>query len=253
MKSPTEVALELAQELGWRVFPANPNNKRPLIAEWPDKASNKPDEIERLFARWQNAMVAVPTGFTNGITVVDIDVREEKDGFQTIEELGLERLSIYPAVRTPSGGIHLYISTGTDHYQSSAGRLGLGIDIRSQGGYVIGAGSVSSKGAYEWMCDLERVRNNTYPMIHELKALLRRSKPRRYSQASTIARELLRPIDQGARNNELTRRCGFLMKKYPPDTVLEMMLHINKTCFNPPLEEREVHTVFHSIRKREGI
>ena len=136
MKSPTEAALKIAQELGWRVFPANPNNKRPLIRGWPDRASNNPDEIRQLFARWQNAMVAVPIGVTNGITVVDIDVREDKDGFQTIEELGLQRLAIYPAVRTPSGGVHLYISTGKDHYQYSAGRLGSGIDIHADGGYI---------------------------------------------------------------------------------------------------------------------
>ncbi len=253
MKSPTDVALKLAQELGWRVFPANPNNKRPLITGWPDRASNKPDEIKQLFARWQNAMVAVPTGVTNGITVVDIDVREDKDGFQTIEELGLQRLSIYPAVQTPSGGVHIYISTGKDYYQSSAGRLGPGIDIRADSGYIIGAGSVSKKGPYDWICDFEKVRDNTYPMIHELKALLRRTSPRRYSQASAVARELLHPVNQGSRNPELTRRCGFLMKKYPPDTVLDMMHHINKTCFKPPLDEREVYRVFHSIRKREGV
>ena len=43
------------------------------------------------------------------------------------------------------------------------------------------------------------------------------------------------------------------MKKYPPDTVLDMMHHINKTCFKPPLDEREVCRVFHSIRKRRGM
>ena len=32
MKSPTKVAVEFARELGWRVFPANPNNKKPLIS-----------------------------------------------------------------------------------------------------------------------------------------------------------------------------------------------------------------------------
>ena len=180
-------------------------------------------------------------------------MREDKDGFQTLEELGLQRLSIYPAVRTPSGGVHLYISTGKDYYPNSAGALGPGIDIRSQGGYAIGAGSVSVDGSYEWICGFEKVRNNTYPMIHELRALLSRTKPHRYSQASTVAKELLSPVTQGSRNTELARRCGFLLKKYPPEMVLDMKLHINKTCFNPQLDEREVQSVFFSIRKREGV
>ena len=254
MKSPTKVAIELARELGWRVFPANPNNKKPLISGWQDKASNDPDEIKRLFALWPKPMVAIPTGQINGITVVDIDVREDKDGFRTIEQLGLQRLSIYPAVRTPREGVHLYISTGKDHYRNSASDLGPGIDIRSHGGYVIGAGSVSVDGSYEWICDFEKVRNNTYPMIHELRALLSKTKPRRYSRsASPVEKELLSPVTQGSRNTELARRCGFLLKKYPPEMVLDMMLHINKTCFNPQLDEREVQSVFFSIRKREGV
>lgn len=253
MKSPTKVAVELTRELGWRVFPANPNNKKPLISGWQDKASNESDEVERLFARWPGSMIGIPTGSINGLTVVDIDVRDDKDGFRTIEQLGLQRLSIYPAVRTPSGGVHLYISTGKDYYSNSAGALGPGIDIRSQGGYVIGAGSVSVDGSYEWICGFEKVRDNTYPMIHELRALLSKTKPHRYSQASTVAKELLRPVSRGSRNTELARRCGFLMKKYPPETVLDMMLHINKTCFNPQLDEREVQSVFFSIRKREGV
>lgn len=134
------------------------------------------------------------------------------------------------------------------------GALGPGIDIRSQGGYVIGAGSVSVDGSYEWICDFEKVRNNTYPMIHELRVLLSKTKPRRHSRsASPVAKELLSLVNQGSRNTELARRCGFLMKKYPPETVLAMMLHINKTCFNPKLDEREVQSVFFSIRKREGV
>jgi hypothetical protein len=253
MKSPINVAIEMATEFGWRVFPANPSNKHPFISNWQQMASNKPEEIIKLFTPWPSAMIGVPTGAVNGLTVVDIDKRENKDGFKTAEDLGLQRLSIYPAVLTPSGGLHLYISTGDDYYPCSAGRLGLGLDIRSHGGYVIGAGSVSSLGEYQWLCDKQRVINNDYPMIHELKTLLKRTKVRRYSQASTVAKELLRPIEEGSRNVELTRRCGFLMKKYEPEVVLEMVHHINKTCFRPPLDSREVLTVFNSIRKREGV
>jgi hypothetical protein len=253
MKPPIDVAIEMANDFGWRVFPANPNNKKPLIANWQNLASKDPVQIRELFARWPNAMIGLPTGAINGITVVDVDIRDDKDGFVTVEDLGLQRLSIYPAVQTPSGGVHLYIVTGADHYSSSAGRLGLGLDIRSHGGYVIGAGSVSSAGQYQWICDKQRAIKNDYPMIHELRALLKRTKPRLYSQAGSVAKELLRPITEGSRNVELARRCGFLMKKYKPQIVLDMIHHINKTCCTPPLDSREVLSVFNSIRKREGV
>lgn len=253
MKTPIDIAIEMAMDFGWRVFPANPNNKQPLVSNWQNRACKDPSQIRELFARWPNAMIGLPTGAINGLTVIDIDIRDDKNGFVTIDELGLQRLSMYPAVQTPSGGVHSYIFTGDQYYPSSAGRIGLGLDIRSHGGYVIGAGSVSVAGQYEWLCSKQRVLKNDYPMIHELRALLKRHKPRKYSQASAVAQELLRPTHEGSRNVELTRRCGFLMKKYKPETVLDMIHHINKTCFIPPLDAREVISVFNSIRKREGV
>ena len=253
MKPPIELAKQYAHELGWKIFPANPINKRPLISGWQDNASSDLHTIGHFFSKWPNAMIGIPTGKINGITVVDIDIGENKNGFNSIEKLGLQRLSIYPAVRTPSGGLHLYISTRNKYFQSSAGRVAPGIDIRSQGGYAIGAGSISSKGQYEWLCKLDKVKNNQRPMIHELRELLDVKISRQHHYPTTVARELLNPVSEGARNTEITRRCGFLLKKYPPETVFEMMLHINKKCFDPPLPYREVQDVFKSIRKREGV
>ena len=102
MKPPIELAKQYAHELGWKIFPANPVNKHPLISGWQDNASSDLHTIGHFFSKWPNAMIGIPTGKINGITIVDIDIRENKNGFNSIEELGLERLSIYPAVRTPS-------------------------------------------------------------------------------------------------------------------------------------------------------
>ena len=37
MTSSLDKAINLATDFGWRVFPANPENKGPLISGWQDK------------------------------------------------------------------------------------------------------------------------------------------------------------------------------------------------------------------------
>ena len=64
--------------------------------------------------------------------------------------------------------------------------------------------------------------------------------------------DLDKPISEGSRNNELTRRCGYLFRKYSSDKVLEIMRHINQRCCNPPIEDRELYRIVCSIGKREG-
>jgi hypothetical protein len=52
------------------------------------------------------------------------------------------------AVATPSGGCHLYYAAQIGRVRNSAGRLGALIDVRADGGYVIGAGSRIGARAY---------------------------------------------------------------------------------------------------------
>ena len=60
------------------------------------------------------------------------------------------------------------------------------------------------------------------------------------------------PIYEGQRDNELTRRCGSLLKKVNFDEVLVLLNKINQQCCNPPLPERQVFKIFRSISRRES-
>ena len=90
MTNTIKSAIELARKTGWKVFPANPKTKKPVFSGWQQKASADPSTIEQLFAPYSNAVIGLPTGPINGITVVDVDTKNGVDGYKTIDRLGLE-------------------------------------------------------------------------------------------------------------------------------------------------------------------
>ena len=251
MTSNVDKAIKLAEDFGWRVFPANPKNKRPLISGWQDRAASDPEEIKKLFRPFPNAMIGLPTGPINGITVVDLDLKNDVDGFQSIMSLGIP-MPKSAIVSTPTGGLHLYYSTHGDEHPCSAGKIGKGIDIRGSGGYVIAPGSVSSSGQYQWKNDLHKTKYGMLPFTVDLTNAIHGHKPKR-SGAKGLCSRILDPIEEGQRNVELARRCGLLFHKgYTPSEVEGMLIRINNKCCKPPLCDREILSIFRSIAKREG-
>ena len=96
-------AINLANA-GWKVFPAKPD-KVPYIKGWKTNATKDPAVISTWWAKWPNAMPAIPTGPLTGIAVLDVDIKNGKDGDAELRALGynLEQLSSL-RVSTPSGG-----------------------------------------------------------------------------------------------------------------------------------------------------
>lgn len=141
-------ALALAQQ-GFHVFPLAAKN-RPCIKGYPEHATRDPEQIGRWWARWPNALVGVSTsryGGDDALLVVDVDAH--KNGFLSM--LDVEPLPDTFAVNTPRGGAHLFFRVPAPVKQG-VDVLGPGIDVRSKGGYVVGLGSATEKGAYTLAC-----------------------------------------------------------------------------------------------------
>ncbi|MEW2178579.1 bifunctional DNA primase/polymerase [Streptomyces sp. NPDC005406] len=83
---------------------------------------------------------------------LDIDTTGRNDSVAALQQLALQHLFTIPptvTVLTPSGGRHIWLSGPPDvSVPNSAGRLAPGIDIRGAGGYLVGPGSVTARGAY---------------------------------------------------------------------------------------------------------
>jgi hypothetical protein len=147
-----------AAERGWHVFPCVADGKRPALRDnWQEIATTSPAQIRDWWSR-APFNIGISCG-PSRLAVIDLDMPRpdmawEDAGDGTLFPLsGADMLSMlarqhrqrYPAgtyvVDTPSGGCHLYFSAPADRVKNSAGSLGPLIDVRADGGYVIGAGS----------------------------------------------------------------------------------------------------------------
>jgi hypothetical protein len=145
-----------AADAGWHVFPCAPGSKRPALRDnWQDLATTDPGRIRAWWAR-RPYNIGIACG-QSGLVVIDLDVAHDgRDGQRGLDGPvsgvdALQRLcrahgQRYPAgtytVGTPSGGTHLYFTAPPTPVRNSAGRLGPLIDVRADGGYVVGDGSV---------------------------------------------------------------------------------------------------------------
>ncbi|MEV6563220.1 bifunctional DNA primase/polymerase [Streptomyces kronopolitis] len=117
-------------------------------------ASTDPLTIRRMFAAapWSTAYGIACGRPPHHLIGIDLDTKNGADGLTALRFLADELdVPIPPTVtvRTPSGGRHLWF-TGppTPPVPNSAGRLAPGIDIRGTAGYLVGPGSLTTRGRY---------------------------------------------------------------------------------------------------------
>lgn len=141
--SPLDAALAYAWR--WPVFPTKlvprPDGKLdkiPHIKNWPNAASYDPAQIKAWWRQWPAAVISIPTGERTGVIIFDIDVRDDRNGFDTLADLGKSLLPETPISHTPSGGVHIWFAR-TIAIRNSVGTKGLGpgLDIRGDGGQVV--------------------------------------------------------------------------------------------------------------------
>jgi hypothetical protein len=133
---------------GFKVFPITPGKKSPpLLTGWPQRATSDPDTIRQYWAPYPDANIGI---HCEGMIVIDVDVK--KGGDESLQKLEvLYGLPDTLVARTPSGGRHLfYAGSGASN---TVGKVADGIDVRTAGGYVVGAGSSVALGDYTWDAD----------------------------------------------------------------------------------------------------
>lgn len=150
----TETTLAIAHSYadnGWRIIPIPPGKKFPEgIARWQERATTDHDTIT---AWWgtdhADHGIGIATGPGSGIWVLDVD---DYDSYRDLEQRH-EPLPDTLTVITGSGGYHFYYRypDDTEIRNNASTRLGSGLDIRGDGGFVVAPPSIHPNGtAYAW-------------------------------------------------------------------------------------------------------
>ena len=166
-KTPLEAALAYARR-GWPVFPLHhpdPHRgcscinalkckspgKHPRTRKGLKDASTNPAQIRRWWELYPLANVGLAMGRKSGLVALDVDPRAGGDA--SLCEL-IERHGELPATLesvTGGGGSHLFFAHPGVTFKNSSSELAEGLDVKTDGGYVVAAPSLHASGKrYEW-------------------------------------------------------------------------------------------------------
>ncbi|VXC03764.1 hypothetical protein ARTHRO9AX_210080 [Arthrobacter sp. 9AX] len=218
-----QAALAAAQA-GYPVFPVRlwrdeegRLQKTPLV-KWTQESTTDQEHLLRIWPFKSNAY-GIDTGKA-GLALVDLDTHSGQDGPGEWAKL-LPDAPKTLVVNTASGGQHVYFRDPSGEIRNSASVLADGVDVRGNGGFVVGPGSEFEGLTYRTSDGGRLPRVDELPEAPEaLRALLRSRavapKPEKPSsgqplgeagQGVALVRELLAVVnaDGGTRNDQLNK------------------------------------------------
>ena len=172
--------------------------------------------IRSWWEAWPNANIGIATGPDSGLVVLDVDCPEILNGWQS-DTLTAET----------GKGQHFYFALNGTAVKNSVRKLGDGLDLRGDGGYVVAPPSRHASGVtYTWR-DFDREPQPAPTWIVQPN-----------------------PIPEGQRNEMLFRIASAMRGKGKDvDDILRELNFVNSTRCVPPLGDREVRKIAESAER----
>ena len=238
---------------GWHVFPLRPRGKIPLTTHGYKDATNTPAQVKEWWEQFPDANIGIACGASE-LLVLDVDGAA---GEESIAAVPILLDDPEPFVVSTGKGRHMYFRSNGKSYKNAVA-IKPGLDIRTEGGSVVGPGSIHENGN-----QYRVVRDVPIPPIPPwLEALLEsyerdtsiimsRDKSTDLSTAESI--EQGGRIPSGTRNPTLASLAGTMRRRgMSRDEIFAGLLEVNKRRCDPPLAETEVRSIAESIANYAG-
>jgi putative DNA primase/helicase len=229
--------------------------KHPRTRNGLKDAATHRKQIEAWWSKWPDANVGVRTGALSNLVVLDIDLKSK--GQESLDRLEAEHGPLPPTVTalTGGGGRHVLFAHPGVEARNSAGKLGSGVDVRGDGGYIVAPPSRHASGrCYAWQTnqapgDLPLAEVPGW-MLTQLQAPSRQPPGRSTGNLATLLDE--EPIVEGQRNDALTSIAGRLRREgQTKEEIYLALLDVNASRVVPPLPEPEVARIAASVSRYE--
>ena len=164
--SPLAMAAIGYAEKGWKVLPLHtpgPDGtcscmrfgcpdagKHPRTEHGLLDATDNVEQVKTWWVWWPYANIGIATGSTSGIVVIDID--GDRGGLESWRDYQANHGKVETLTSKTGAGLHLYfICPGGVALKSISNGIGVGIDVKAEGGYVVAPPSIHRTGnMYLW-------------------------------------------------------------------------------------------------------
>jgi hypothetical protein len=137
--SDTAEAAQMLAAAGVPVFPCAQGSARPLTAGGPRAASTNADRVAWWWSRYPTTNLAVPTGATSRLDVLEVRADRTRSGIGTLQRAVHAGLLPRPglAISTPTGGLSLLFPRSPQTIQPSWDAPRSGLRFHGDGGHIL--------------------------------------------------------------------------------------------------------------------
>ncbi len=230
--------------------------KHPRTSQGVKDATFDKAAIKNWWKRFPNANIGVACGFESGIICLDIDPRNGgNDALKRLIESHGELPSTFK-VKTGSGGKHFIFEYPQGHsFKNSSGKLGAGLDIKTDNGFIVAAPSLHKSGEFYRM--LSDAKPAAMPdwllqliLNEEEKADACDSGAIRLTEsfkAAVFQKECGGIIPEGTRNEKLFKiACAMRGRNEEPAKITAEIERVNYAKCSPPLPAGELKSLIKS-------
>ena len=241
-------AIEYAGK-GMAVFPLKPRDKKPLTKHGVNDATTDFDTITKWWKKNPNANIGIACGqISGGLLVIDLDERANGvSGFDSLHEWESEHGELPETARTITGKGGSHILYRVDHKENNRVDLLEGVDVRSDGGYIVAPPSIHPNGnRYEWEYDPEEydIRDADETVMELLSIGKRKVDVDKFTSPDKIP--------DGKRNDTIYKvACSLQAKGLGDGAILAACRAENEAKCDPPLSDEEVDKIVESALKHD--
>lgn len=247
--SPSEAFATACASRGWRILPLKRNEKIPAMKAWPKNATKDLDRIQEWWAMNPQQGYGIVTGKESCI-VLDVDVKKGQPGLESLASIFTdEELASFVIAETPTGGKHIYFAA--DPVLRNAQGFLPGLDIRGNGGYIIGPGTTIDGKEYRLV---QGELGCLPPVPGRLIEAIKASQSERKANVTSLVKSASDDsveIPEGNRNGTLFElACKFRDDMLSKLDVLEKLVVVNNAKCDPPLDAEELERIANSAFKK---